>query len=376
MIVFEGPGGSGSPPRGAAGTPAGQDVVVLGLPRGGVPVASEVAAASTAPLDVIVVRKLGVPFQPELAMGAIGEDGVRVLDRGLVAAPGRPGRRSTPSSGASGRRPRSAGRRRFRRGRPRVDLHGRVAVIVDDGIATGSTAPRRVRGRPPPRRRPGRARGAGRPGGTTPRMLARRRGRLRARRPLVPGGRAALPRLLADHRRRGGGAARRGAGGASPAPTRLGAGRDADVEIPPGEVVPARAPPPARRRRGASWSSRTAAAAAGTARATGTSPRPARGRPRHPADRPAHPARRRRIAQRLRHRRCSPARSSGGGHWLRRSAETARLPDRLLRRQHRRRGGAVAAAASRDSGRARSSRAAAGRTWPATGCARVRRRRC
>ncbi|HEX2288662.1 MAG TPA: phosphoribosyltransferase, partial [Pseudonocardiaceae bacterium] len=57
----------------------GEDVVVLGLPRGGVPVAAEVALALGAPLDVIMVRKLGVPFQPELAMGAIGEGGVRIL---------------------------------------------------------------------------------------------------------------------------------------------------------------------------------------------------------------------------------------------------------------------------------------------------------
>jgi len=63
----------------------GQDVVVLGLPRGGVPVAFEVAEALDAPLDVIVVRKLGVPFQPELAMGAIGEGGVRVLDAEVLA---------------------------------------------------------------------------------------------------------------------------------------------------------------------------------------------------------------------------------------------------------------------------------------------------
>src|SRR5688572_1731019 len=62
----------------------GEDVVVLGLPRGGVPVAHEVARALDAPLDVIVVRKLGFPSQPELAMGAIGEDGVRVLNEALV----------------------------------------------------------------------------------------------------------------------------------------------------------------------------------------------------------------------------------------------------------------------------------------------------
>lgn len=63
----------------------GKDAVVLGLPRGGVPVAAEVAKALDAPLDVIVVRKLGVPFQPEVAMGAIGEGGARVLDRRVVS---------------------------------------------------------------------------------------------------------------------------------------------------------------------------------------------------------------------------------------------------------------------------------------------------
>ena len=63
----------------------GAQVVVLGLPRGGVPIAFEVARVLEAPLDVIVVRKLGVPYQPELAFGAIGEDGVRVINNGIVA---------------------------------------------------------------------------------------------------------------------------------------------------------------------------------------------------------------------------------------------------------------------------------------------------
>src|ERR1017187_3209902 len=66
----------------------GESVVVLGLPRGGVPVALEVARALDAPLDVIVVRKLGVPFQPELGMGAIGEGGVRVLNAEVVRLAG------------------------------------------------------------------------------------------------------------------------------------------------------------------------------------------------------------------------------------------------------------------------------------------------
>jgi putative phosphoribosyl transferase len=116
-----------------------EDVVVLGLPRGGVPVASVVAEALDAPLDVIVVRKLGVPFQPELAMGAIGEGGVRVLDRHLVAR----ARITDEEIDAVERRERAvldSRVDRLRRGRPRVDLHGRVAVIVDDGIATGATA--------------------------------------------------------------------------------------------------------------------------------------------------------------------------------------------------------------------------------------------
>ncbi|TXN31007.1 phosphoribosyltransferase [Lacisediminihabitans profunda] len=117
----------------------GTDIVILGLPRGGVPVAAEVAKALHAPLDVIVVRKLGVPFQPEVAMGAIGEGGVKVLDARVLRMA-----RVSDADLANVERleratleDRSA---RFRRGRDRIDLTGRTAVIVDDGIATGSTA--------------------------------------------------------------------------------------------------------------------------------------------------------------------------------------------------------------------------------------------
>jgi putative phosphoribosyl transferase len=117
----------------------GQDLVVLGLPRGGVPVAFEVAAALHAPLDVIVVRKLGVPGRPELAMGAIGEDGVRVLNDEVLQHAGiRPA-----ELGEVERREQLQLRsrvERFRTGHPRTDLAGRVAVIVDDGLATGATA--------------------------------------------------------------------------------------------------------------------------------------------------------------------------------------------------------------------------------------------
>jgi putative phosphoribosyl transferase len=117
----------------------GSDIVVLGLPRGGVPVAAEVAKSLDAPLDVIVVRKLGLPSQPEVAMGAIGEGGVRVLDTDILAISG-----VTPAElrrvEERERATLEARSVRFRRGRDRVDLTGRTAVVVDDGIATGSTA--------------------------------------------------------------------------------------------------------------------------------------------------------------------------------------------------------------------------------------------
>lgn len=115
------------------------DPVVLGLPRGGVPVAHQVAEALDAPLDVIVVRKLGVPFQPELGMGAIGEDGVRIVNPEVLRA----ARVTDDEIAAVERRERAElerRARRFRGDRPRVPLEGRTAIVVDDGIATGSTA--------------------------------------------------------------------------------------------------------------------------------------------------------------------------------------------------------------------------------------------
>ena len=113
--------------------------VILGLPRGGVPVAYQVATALDAPLDVIVVRKLGVPFQPEVAMGAIGESGARVLDDRVLAQAGV----TAAELDEVERRERqelATRLERYRRGRPRVDLTGRTAIVVDDGVATGSTA--------------------------------------------------------------------------------------------------------------------------------------------------------------------------------------------------------------------------------------------
>lgn len=116
-----------------------QDVVVLALPRGGVPVAFEVARELGAPLDIIVVRKLGVPSQPELAMGAVSEGGVLVTNDEVMRLI-----RISPDEFASvearerGEVERRA--KRFRGDRPAVSLSGRIALIVDDGIATGSTA--------------------------------------------------------------------------------------------------------------------------------------------------------------------------------------------------------------------------------------------
>src|ERR1019366_8022580 len=117
----------------------GAGIVVLGLPRGGIPVAFEVAQALNAVLDVIVVRKVGLPIQPELAMGAIGEDGVRIVNQYVVI-----GERITESEfirvEERERVELERRARRFRGDRARAPLAGRTAVIVDDGIATGSTA--------------------------------------------------------------------------------------------------------------------------------------------------------------------------------------------------------------------------------------------
>ena len=115
------------------------DVVVLGLPRGGVPVAAEVARALDKPLDVIVVRKLGTPGHEELGMGAIGEGGVRVLNDDIVATVGASAEQVAAVEAAE-RAELERRASRFRGDRPRLDLSGKTAVVVDDGIATGSTA--------------------------------------------------------------------------------------------------------------------------------------------------------------------------------------------------------------------------------------------
>ncbi|MGR0219621.1 phosphoribosyltransferase [Agromyces sp. ZXT2-6] len=123
----------------AVRTLAIEDAVVLGLPRGGVPVADEVARAIGAPLDVLVVRKLGLPSQPEVAMGAIGEEGAEVANEDVVGM----GRVSAAEFAAVERRERAeldARVRRFRGDRAPLPIAGRTALIVDDGVATGATA--------------------------------------------------------------------------------------------------------------------------------------------------------------------------------------------------------------------------------------------
>lgn len=115
------------------------DTVVLALPRGGVPVGYEVSRHLGAPLDVIVVRKLGVPSQPELAMGAIGENGVQIVDERMV---GIVGVRKDQLEAVERAERAELERRisRYRGTRPGIDISHKTALIVDDGIATGSTA--------------------------------------------------------------------------------------------------------------------------------------------------------------------------------------------------------------------------------------------
>ena len=114
------------------------DVVVLGLPRGGVPVAFEVAEALRAPLDVFVVRKLGVPGQEELAMGALATGGVRVLNAEVISALGI--ELSTIEAVAQREQEELERRERLYRGsRPPLAVEGKTAILIDDGLATGST---------------------------------------------------------------------------------------------------------------------------------------------------------------------------------------------------------------------------------------------
>ena len=115
-----------------------EDVIILALPRGGVPVGAEVAKRLNAPLDVFVVRKLGLPGHPELAMGAIASGGVRVFNGEIVNALRIP---DEVIDAVSAEELIELQRREkvYRAGRPSLDVEGKTAIVVDDGIATGST---------------------------------------------------------------------------------------------------------------------------------------------------------------------------------------------------------------------------------------------
>jgi predicted phosphoribosyltransferase len=113
--------------------------IVVALPRGGVPVAAEVAAALDAPLDVLVVRKLGMPGQPELALGALAEGGAEVVDPDLARL-GRVDATTLDLLRAEAREEIERRVQTYRGGRPPPDVDGRVVVLIDDGLATGRTA--------------------------------------------------------------------------------------------------------------------------------------------------------------------------------------------------------------------------------------------
>lgn len=114
------------------------NAVIVALPRGGVPVAAEIAKALHLPLDICLVRKLGVPEQPELAMGAIASRGVQVLNQGIIR---RLGIADATIAAVAEAETQELERRdhAYRQGRPPLDVSNQTVILVDDGIATGST---------------------------------------------------------------------------------------------------------------------------------------------------------------------------------------------------------------------------------------------
>lgn len=117
---------------------AREDVIVLALPRGGVPVAAEIAHAINAPLDALLVRKIGVPHQPELAIGAIATGDELLLDHDLIAHMEVSADQVEAAIAREGQVLRER-EEKYRGDRPLPDLRGKVALIVDDGLATGTT---------------------------------------------------------------------------------------------------------------------------------------------------------------------------------------------------------------------------------------------
>jgi putative phosphoribosyl transferase len=117
---------------------ANRNVLVLALPRGGVPVGFEVAQSLNVPMDVLVVRKLGVPGQEEVAMGAIASGGVRVLNWDVVRAIGL-SPQQIDAVAAQEAHELQRREREYRGNRKRMEVHGRTVILVDDGLATGST---------------------------------------------------------------------------------------------------------------------------------------------------------------------------------------------------------------------------------------------
>lgn len=115
-----------------------RNLLVLGLPRGGIPVAAQVAQSLQAPLDVFLVRKLGFPGQEELAMGALASGGLRVLNHDIIAGSGL---HDSDIEDATARESRELAvrERLYREGRPPLDVEGKVVIVVDDGLATGAT---------------------------------------------------------------------------------------------------------------------------------------------------------------------------------------------------------------------------------------------
>jgi len=114
------------------------DLLVLGLPRGGVPVAAEVARSLDAPLDVFIVRKLGVPGHEELAMGAIASGGVRILNSDVLGYLPVP-QQAIDEVAAREQAELERRERSYRGSRPPLDVRGKTVIVVDDGLATGST---------------------------------------------------------------------------------------------------------------------------------------------------------------------------------------------------------------------------------------------